>query len=142
MSNILFIASALLQDDDVIGAIFGGIFATVYCICGGIFFLLVVIGLWKIFTKADQPGWAAIIPIYNIYIYTQIIGRPWWWLLLLFIPIVNIVISIIMAIDLGASFGKDTAYSIILLWLFNLIGYLLLGFGDAEYIGPAAAQKS
>lgn len=141
MLDTLYLASILLQDDDVFGAIFGGIFATVYCICASAFFLIVVIGLWKIYTKADQPGWAAIIPIYNIYVLTEIIGRPWWWLLLLFIPFVNIVISIIMAIDLAQSFGKDAAYGVILLWLFNVIGYLMLGFGDAEYLGPAAAQK-
>ena len=96
---------------------------------------------WKIYEKAGKPGWAAIIPIYNIYVMTKIIGRPWWWLLLLFIPIVNLIVTIIMAIDLAKSFGKDAAYGILLLWLFSIIGYLILGFGDAEYQGPAAAQK-
>ena len=72
---------------------------------------------------------------------TKIIGRPWWWLLLLFIPFVNFVVSIIMSIDMAKSFGKDTAYGVLLLWLLNVIGYLILGFGSAEYQGPAAAQK-
>jgi hypothetical protein len=72
----------------------------------------------------------------------KIIGRPWWWLLLMLIPFVNIVISIIVAIDLAKSFGKDAVYGIILLWLFSAIGYIVLGFSDAQYIGPAAAQKS
>ncbi|MDX1417214.1 MAG: DUF5684 domain-containing protein [Candidatus Promineifilaceae bacterium] len=139
MTNALFLAAFLLQNDDsgIIGALFGG----VYCICWGIFALLVIAGLWKVYVKAGQPGWAAIIPIYNIYVLTQIIGRPWWWLLLLFIPFVNIVVSIIMAIDLAKSFGKDAAYGVLLLWLFSIIGYLVLGFGDAQYQGPAAAEK-
>ena len=110
--------------------------------CWGVFFVLVVVGLWKVYTKAEQPGWAAIIPIYNIYVLTKIIGRPWWWLLLLFIPIVNLIISIIMAVDLAQSFGKSAAYGVLLLWLFSIIGYLVLGFGDAEYLGPIAAQKA
>lgn len=140
MTNALFLAATLLlQSDDsgILGALFGG----VYCICWGIFLLVVVVGLWKVYTKADQPGWSAIIPIYNIYVLTKIIGRPGWWVILIFIPIVNVIVSIIMAIDLAKSFGKDAAYGVLLLWLFNVIGYLILGFGDAEYQGPAAAQK-
>ena len=139
MLNALVLSSAVLQNDDggLIGALFGGF----SLLCWGAFFILVVVGLWKVYTKAGQPGWAAIIPIYNIYVMTKIIGRPWWWLLLLFIPIVNFVVSIIMSIDMAKSFGKDAAYGIILLWLFNAIGYLILGFGNAQYQGPAAAQK-
>ena len=139
MISAFVLASAFLQNDD--GGLFGALFTSVYCLCWGVFIVLVVAGLWKVFTKADQPGWAAIIPIYNIYIMTKIIGRPWWWLLLLFIPIVNLVVSIIMAIDLAQSFGKDAAYGVLLLWLFSIIGYLILGFGDAEYQGPIAAEK-
>lgn len=141
MSNLIILVSTLLQNDDagLIASIFS---STISCFCSGIIFLLVVIGLWRIFEKADQPGWAAIIPIYNLYIVLKIIGRPWWWLLLMLIPFVNIVISIIVAIDLAKSFGKDAAYGIILLWLFSVIGYIVLGFSDAQYMGPAAAQKS
>lgn len=141
MSNLIILVSTLLQNDDagLIASIFS---STISCFCSGIIFLLVVIGLWRIFEKADQPGWAAIIPIYNLYIVLQIIGRPWWWLLLMLIPFVNIVISIIVAIELAKSFGKDAVYGIILLWLFSVIGYIILGFSDAQYMGPAAAQKS
>ncbi len=140
MSNLIVLASTLLQNDDLglIASIFS---TTVSCFCGGIIFIVVVIGLWKVFTKADEPGWAAIIPIYNYYVILKIVGRPWWWLLLMLIPIVNLIVSIIVAIDLAKSFGKDALYGIILLWLFSVIGYLILGYGDAEYQGPAAAQK-
>ena len=141
MSNSLVLASALLQNDDVglIASIFS---STISCFCSGIIFIVVVVGLWKLFVKADEPGWAAIIPIYNYYVILKIVGRPWWWLLLLLIPIVNLIVSIIVAIDLAKSFGKDAAYGVILLWLFSVIGYLILGFGDAEYQGPAATQKT
>ena len=140
MSNLLVVASALLQNDDL--GLFASILSTtVSCFCGGIVFIIVVIGLWKVFTKAGEPGWAAIIPIYNYYVTLKIVGRPWWWLLLMLIPIVNLIVSIIVAIDLAKSFGKDALYGIILLWFFSVIGFLILGFGDAEYQGPAAAQK-
>ena len=141
MSGSIVLASALLQDDSlgIIASIFS---TTLSCFCSGIIFLIVIVGLWKIFTKAGEPGWAAIIPIYNYYVILKIVGRPWWWLLLMLIPIVNLIVSIIVAIDLAKSFGKDAAYGVILLWLFSVIGYLILGYGDAQYQGPAAAQKS
>ena len=92
-----------------------------------------IVAMWKIFVKAGKPGWAAIIPIYNIWVFLQIVGRPGWWMILFLIPFVNFVVSIIVAIDLGKAFGKSTAFSVILLWLFNVIGYLILGFGKDEY---------
>jgi ABC-type uncharacterized transport system permease subunit len=103
--------------------------------------ILIVAGLWKTFVKAGHPGWAAIIPIYDIYILLQIVGREVWWLILFFIPFVNIIVGLIVSIDLAKSFGKDTLYGVILLWLFAPVGYLLLGFGDAQYVGPAAKQS-
>lgn len=92
-----------------------------------------IIGLWKMFEKAGQPGWAAIIPIYNLYILVKISGRPEWWLLLYFIPFVNIVVSLLIALDVGKRFGQSDVFSIIMLWLFSSLGYVILGFGDAEY---------
>ncbi len=135
MSELSLISSAMLQDDGsgVIGALFGG----VYMICWLVMVILIIAGFWKTFTKAGEPGWASIIPIYNIYIILRIIGKPWWWLLLMLIPFVNFVVWILIAIDMGKSFGKDTLFSLILLWLLTPIGYLILGFGDAQYLGPA-----
>lgn len=104
--------------------------------------LLSIIGLWKVFTKAGKPGWAAIIPFYNIYVLLQIVGRPGWWLLLFLIPFVNIVISVIVFIDLGKAFGKDPVYSVLLLWLLNPIGMMMLGFGKDQYRGPKAATST
>ena len=95
------------------------------------------VSMWKIFVKAGQPGWAAIIPIYNAYILTKIVGRPWWWLLLMLIPFVNIVIAIILAIDLAKSFGKGGGFAVGLI-LLGFVFYPILAFGDARYQGPAA----
>jgi len=99
-----------------------------------------IIGLWKTFSKAGQPGWAAIIPIYNVIVWLQICGRPVWWIILLFIPIVSLIIFIIMSIDLAKSFGKGAGFGIGI-FLLGFIFIPILGFGSASYVGPAA-QKS
>ena len=101
--------------------------------------VVLIIGVWKVFTKAGQPGWAAIIPIYNLYILLKIVGRPAWWILLCLIPLVNLIIAIMISIDLAKSFGQSAAFGIILLFLLSGIGYLVLGFGSYRYIGPAGA---
>jgi len=94
---------------------------------------------WKVFEKAGQPGWAVIVPIFNIYIILKIVGRPAWWLLLYFIPVVNIVIAAIISMDMAKSFGQSAAFGIVMLFLLCGIGYLILAFGSAKYLGPAAA---
>ena len=94
-----------------------------------------IAAMWKVFDKAGQPGWAAIIPIYNYIVWLQIIGKPWWWVLLLIIPLVNIVFVIIMYVELAKSFGKGTGFAIGLIFL-SIVFFPILGFGDARYIGP------
>ena len=106
--------------------------------------VLLFAGMWKTFQKAGKPGWAAIIPIYNIIVLLQIIGRPLWWIVLYFIPIVNFVVVILVSIALARSFGKGVAFGIGIA-LLPFIFYPILGFGDARYggapgpIAPAAA---
>lgn len=97
--------------------------------------VIVIAGMWKTFQKAGHPGWAAIIPIYNIYITLKIAGRPGWWLLLLLVPIVNIVVNIVVAIDVAKAFGKSTTFGVFGLWLFSFVGYIILGFGDPVFKG-------
>lgn len=133
---MLTLATILLQSDDGSGGLFGALFGSV---CGLIFAIIMIAGYWKVYTKAGQPGWAAIIPFYNIWVLMKIIGRPGWWLILYFIPFVNIIVYFINAIDLAKSFGKGAGYGIILLGLLPGLGHLILGFGDTKYVGPAAA---
>ena len=99
--------------------------------------LLLIVAMWKVFTKAGQPGWASIIPIYNLYIWCKIVGRQWWWILLMLIPLVNFIICIILCIDLAKSFGKGVGFGIGLA-LLGIIFFPILGFGSAQYQGPAA----
>jgi hypothetical protein len=101
------------------------------------FTILMIVAWWKIFTKAGQPGWACIIPIYNLYVWCKIVGRPWWWILLMLIPFVNFIILIILTIDLAKSFGKGVGFGIGLL-LLAVIFFPILAFGSAQYQGPAA----
>lgn len=101
-------------------------------ICGLAGYILVAAGLWKTLSKAGEPGWPAIIPILNWYFMVKISGRPGWWLLLFFIPILNIVIWLLVALDTAYAFGKTTLYGILLFFL-PWVMYLVLGFSDAAY---------
>ncbi|HMB01676.1 MAG TPA: DUF5684 domain-containing protein [Spirochaetota bacterium] len=98
-------------------------------------FLCIVPG-WRIFSRAGKPGWAIFIPIYNIIVLLDIVGKPWWWLLLMLIPIVNIVISIMVTHLLAKSFGKGVGFTIGLI-LLGFIFFPILGYGNAPYNKPA-----
>jgi membrane-associated HD superfamily phosphohydrolase len=127
----------LLQNNanGVLGSMFGGAALLVWLAI----FIVVVAAGWKVFEKAGQPGWAIIVPIFNIYIMLKIVGRPAWWLVLYFIPVVNVVIAVIISMDMAKSFGQSAAFGIVLLFLLCGVGYLILAFGSARYVGPAAA---
>lgn len=96
-----------------------------------------VAAMWKVFSKAGQPGWASIIPLYNLYVLLKITGHSGWWILLMFVPLVNFIISIIVFIDLARAFGKGTGFGIGLIFL-SPIFIPILGFGDARYVGPSS----
>src|SRR5687768_2286834 len=97
--------------------------------------LIEIIAQWKVFTKAGQPGWAAIIPIYNIYIMTRIAGKPGIWTLWCLIPFVNIIFVIWLLNMISKSFGKDEGFTVGLV-LLGFIFWPILGFGDVKYLGP------
>lgn len=121
----------LAQADDAAGGGAGG------SLVGLLVAALVIAGLWKVFAKAGKPGWAAIVPIYNIVVLFQIAGKPVWWLVLLFIPVVNIIVMILAWVGVAKAFGKGTGFAIGLL-LLSPIFVPLLGFSDAQYVGAPA----
>src|SRR6186997_495492 len=135
LTFLLALPALLLQSDDSnpLGTVIGVFFGTV------VFALVVtfIAGIWKTFTKAGHPGWGALIPIYNTYLLTQIVGKPGWWVLLTFIPLVNIVIFLILTIGVATSFSKGAGFAVGLFFL-PFIFYPALGFGDATYQGPSA----
>lgn len=104
-------------------------------------FVVMIVAGWKVFTKAGQPGWASIIPFYNVYVMLTIVGKPGWWLLLFFIPIVNIVISIIVTIELSKCFGKGGGFVVGLI-LLPIVFLPILAFGSAKYTPPAPAPSA
>lgn len=96
--------------------------------------IIVLVSSWVIFTKAGRPGWAAIVPIYNVWVLLEIVKKPWWWILLLLIPIVNIVVAVLITHELSMRFGKGGWFTVGLL-LLPFVFYPILAFGDSKYKG-------
>ena len=94
--------------------------------------LLMIVSLWKVFTKAGQPGWGCLIPIFNLYCLVKVAGKPGWWFLLFLIPLVNLVNTILVALGVARKFGKSDGFAVGL-FLLPFIFYPILGFGDAKY---------
>lgn len=101
--------------------------------------VVMVASLWKLFTKAGKPGWASIVPIYNNIVLLEIIGRPWWWLLIIMlVPFLGLWVAIVVMLDTAKAYGKSTGYGI-LLALVPVIGFPMLAFSkNANYVGPVA----
>jgi hypothetical protein len=91
-------------------------------------------GMWRVFSKAGLHGWGAVVPIYNVYLLLKITRRPGNWLLLLFVPIVNIALLLRLAVDLATAFGRSVGFGVIGLFLFPFVGYPILGLGKASFI--------
>ncbi len=106
----------------------------IFLLCYVAVIVVVIAGMWKVFTKARQPGWACLIPIYNIYVILKIAGKPGWWLLLYFVPLVNIIIAIMVVHGVSTNFGRGVGTTLGLIFL-PFIFYPILGFGDAQYQG-------
>lgn len=93
-----------------------------------------IAAFWQLFAKAGEAGWQAIIPVWSTIVLIKIAGRPLWWVILYFIPFVNIVIHFIVSIEVARAFGKGTGYGV-LLALFPYVVVPMLGFGSAQYVG-------
>jgi hypothetical protein len=94
--------------------------------------ILMIASMWKVYEKAGKPGWAAIVPIYNIIVLLEIVKKPVWWIVLLIIPIVNIIVALIIYMQLAKSFGKSSGFGLGLVFL-GFIFFPILAFGDAQY---------
>src|SRR5262249_46064058 len=136
----LMLLAAAFQDAEqssrgggVLGALFGGVFMLIWLAV----LVLVVVSMWKLFEKAGKPGWAGIVPIYNLIVLLEIVGRPLWWIVLMLVPCVSIVVGILLCIDLAKAFGKEAGYGIGLA-LLPFIFFPMLAFSDARYQGAPA----
>jgi hypothetical protein len=139
MDNVLLAQTTTFDPNSGAAGAAGAAGALMICFVYLAIFIVLVAGLWKMFTKAGQPGWAAIVPIYNLVVLLQIVGRPIWWIILLLIPVVNIVVSIILWLDTAKSFGRGIGTALGLIFL-TPIFVCILGFGSAQYVGPAAVR--
>jgi hypothetical protein len=126
-------ALALLQDNTSTGiSPLGAGLGAGIMICYLAIIILIIAGMWKVFVKAGKPGWASIIPIYNLVVLLEIVGKPIWWIILMLIPLVNLIVYIIILVELAKRFGKGVGFAIGLL-IFPFICFPILGFGSAQY---------
>jgi len=103
--------------------------------------ILMIAGWWGIFSKAGQPGWAAIIPIYNIYIMTQVAKKPGWWVaMILLVPVANIIFLIMTWHNIALNYGKTAGFTVGMIFL-SFIFIPILGLGSAKYIGNQQPQQ-
>lgn len=135
-------------DDSEAGAAGAG--ASIFImVCSCLFWLVFVLGyvvapiaaMWIIFTKAGKPGWAAIVPIYNLFVLTEIIEKPILWFILCLIPCVNFAMLFMYNIELAKKFGKDALYGVGMA-IFPFIFHLMLAFSNAQYTGTGVMPPS
>ncbi len=135
----------------LVGGALGGlmIFFVVMMIIAIVLGILHIIGVWKILSKANKPGWGALIPVYNQYLLCKIVGvSPWWILILCLSPIIVLIpiigtlanvavaiyFTILLNVSLARSFGKEDGFAVGLILLAPIF-YLILGLGDHKYLG-------
>lgn len=105
-------------------------------------YLITAIALYGVFKKAGEPAWAAFVPFYNTFILVRIAGYNPWMFLLFLIPIVNVVFAIVVALGVGRAFNRGALFSIVLLWLLSVIGFFIVGYGSATYVGPGGRREA
>jgi hypothetical protein len=143
-SDYLYETTTLTPESDAAAGIFGAAFFIPLLV----FWVVSIVAMWKLFVKAGQPGWAAIVPIYNLVVLLQVAGMPLWWLAVLvlaFVPLVGFIaalaFNIMVGMNVGRKFGKSDAWGIVLNGIFG-IGYLILGFGSAKYQGGKSSTPT
>lgn len=137
-SFALALGIMLFQNDNGAGAgLLGGLGGA----CCGFVVGIVIAGVlfMGLFKKAGRPTWEAFVPLLNTYRLLEIVGRPGWWIIGFFVPVINIVLWIVVGLDLAQSFGKEMTYAIGIIIL-PIIFVPLLGYGDAQYLGPKPYQ--
>lgn len=138
MHSILPTLQSLMYffQDDGSGAAAAGAAAFIFLIFAVVFgaiFLVVIASLWKVFVKAGKPGWAAIVPIYNLIVLLDIVDKPVWYIVLILIPGVGpLVLTILINLELAKKFGKEMGFAIGLIIL-PIVFLPMLAFGDAQY---------
>jgi len=94
--------------------------------------IVVIAGYWKVFSKAGKPGWAILIPIYNLIVMVEISKKPMWWVILFFIPFVNYIAMFVIFIEIAKRFGQSAGFGVGMALLAPIF-WPILGFGSAKY---------
>jgi hypothetical protein len=135
LNHFAALSSAANASTFIVGAVF-----VIACI------VVVFVSQWKVFVKAGRPGWAAIIPVYNMWVLFEISGKPGLWVLFGLIPYIGWVILFVLyinaALELARRFGKSTMFGVFGLVIFQIIGFIILAFGDAQYRVPPKEEQS
>lgn len=106
-----------------------------------IILVAVLVGMWKVFTKAGEYGWASLIPFYNLWVLNRIGGKEWYWFIGMFIPLINLVVFILLSLAIARRFGQPSVFGVGL-FLLPFIFYPILGFGSARFVGGPTAAAS
>ena len=130
MTDYYYDSSSVDAFGGVIAA-FLGFFMFIFMI-SLVFAIITIIFEWKVFTKAGKPGWAVLIPVYNLVVMFEIASMPVWNILLLLIPFVNIYILIRMFVNISRNFGKPGMFALGL-FFFPVIFWGILAFDNSTY---------
>lgn len=117
-----------------------GVIASIVPILVIVVFVIMIASMWRIFTKAGKPGWASIVPIYNIIVMIDIVKMPVWTIILVFIPFVNAVFMLVVIYNLGKVFGKEMGFILGMIFL-SPIFYPILAWSDAAYQGGSSSTN-
>ena len=134
MAHLVWALAGSQQQGDEAAGMIAGIFGLAFGVFGLAFAVLMIVSFWKIFTKAGKPGWASIVPIYNLIVMLEIVAKPLWWIVLFFIPLANFIAWILLSIAVAEKFGKSTGFGLGLAFL-SFIFFPILAFSDARYKG-------
>ena len=137
----IFIVWMVAADDPILPLIF------MYLVMIGISLVMAAVMLisqWKLYTKAGQPGWKCLIPIYNSWVLNEIAGYQGYYVLFAFIPLVGsffmMLMMVLVYMSLAEKFGKSKAWGIVMLLLLTPVGIPVLGLSDNTYIPSRGHQ--
>ena len=133
-STVSLMAQDYSRNSNNGAAILTGIVGLIFFAVVALIAVVMIISMWKIFTKAGKPGWASIVPIYNLIVMWQITGQPVWVIILCFIPYVNVIGAIVLYVGLAKVFGKGAGFGVGLAFI-PIIFFPMLAFGSDEYQG-------
>lgn len=105
-------------------------------------FTIPTIFAWPVFEKAGRKGWESVVPYYNLWVFLQIIKKPWWWMLLLFFPFLNVFMYMLMLVELAKGFNKFKLWEQFVAVLFPFVYFPMLGLNEDEvFIDPDKRPK-